>query len=105
MVTNDSPIIWEPAPDVLLQTQQVSLAEVRQDLGAWKDAIAEELTALITIHQAVRLITKTELQELEASGVRVQEYFPSRLRIGVNERAWWLVGTIFLMPNPRIQAS
>ena len=70
--TNDLPITGEPAPDILLQTQRVSVHEMRQDLGAWKDAIAEELTALITIHQAVRLITKTELQELEASGVRVQ---------------------------------
>ncbi|CAE7900457.1 unnamed protein product [Symbiodinium microadriaticum] len=70
--TKDVPISGEPAPDILLQTQQVSLTEVRQDLTAWKDAIAEELTALITVHQAVRLITKAELQELEASGVRVQ---------------------------------
>ncbi|CAE7253940.1 unnamed protein product [Symbiodinium microadriaticum] len=70
--TNDVPISGEAAPDTLLQTQQVSLTEVRQDLCAWKDAIVEELTALITVHQAVRLITKAELQELEASGVRVQ---------------------------------
>ena len=62
--TNDSPVYGGPGPDILLQTQQVSLAEVRQDLCAWKDAMAEELTALIAVHQAVRGI-KAELQELE----------------------------------------
>ena len=63
--TNDSPVYGGPGPDILLQTQQVSLAEVRQDLCAWKDAMAEELSALIAVHQAVRGITKAELQELE----------------------------------------
>ena len=70
--TTEMPLRGEPSPDILLQTQQVSLAEVRQDLEAWKGAIAEELSALITVHQAVRVITKLELQELEASGVTVQ---------------------------------
>ena len=51
--TNDLPITGEPAPDILLQTQRVSVHEMRQDLCAWKDAIAEELTALITVRLSV----------------------------------------------------
>ncbi|CAE7272783.1 GIP, partial [Symbiodinium sp. KB8] len=70
--TGEQPLLGDHDPDVLLQTRQVSLAEARSNIDHWKQAIADELTALTVVHTAVRVVTKSELDRMADEGSVIQ---------------------------------
>ena len=64
--------------EVMLQPRTLSMAEVYEDLSSWIPPMAEELQALTVTHEAIRVITKQDVEQMSRDGFLV-ETIPSRL--------------------------
>ena len=62
----------------LKHTHSVPLAEVMRDLRSWYPALLEEFNSILTIHKAIRPVTKDELKMLEKQGREIL-YVPGKL--------------------------
>ena len=70
--TGEPPLLGDYDPEVLLQTRHVSLAEARRNLEQWRQAIADELTALTVVHNAVSIVTQSDIDRMVGEGITIQ---------------------------------
>ena len=64
--------------EIMLQPRTLSMAEVYEDLSSWIPPMAEELQALTVTHEAIRIITKHDVDQMLREGFLV-ETIPSKL--------------------------
>ena len=70
---------WTVAHDqVMLQPRTLSMVEVYEDLNSWIPPMADELQALTVTHEAIRVITKQDVDQMVQDGFLV-ETIPSKL--------------------------
>ena len=64
--------------EIMLQPRTLSMAEVYEDLDSWIPPMAEELQALTVTHEAIRVSTKQDVEQMSRDGFLV-ETIPSKL--------------------------
>ena len=70
---------WAVAHDqAMLQPRTLSMVEVYEDLNSWIPPTADELEALTVTHEAIRVITKQDVDQMVQDGFLV-ETIPSKL--------------------------
>ena len=62
----------------VLHTHAVPLSEVYANIESWRPSLLDEFNSIVTTHQAMRPITRSEIKGLEKEGKQIQ-YVPGKL--------------------------